>query len=45
MDRLGRLPRRGDVVEESGWRLKVGRTEGRRVGEVEITSVEGDTDH
>lgn len=37
MDRLGRLPRRGDVVEDTGWRLKVRSTEGRRVGEVEIT--------
>jgi CBS domain containing-hemolysin-like protein len=37
MDRLGRLPRRGDVVEDSSWRLRVLTTEGRRVGEVEVT--------
>ncbi|MCI0543349.1 MAG: hemolysin family protein [Actinobacteria bacterium] len=37
MDRLGRLPRRGDIVEESGWRIRVRTTIGRRVGEVEIT--------
>jgi CBS domain containing-hemolysin-like protein len=41
MDRLGRLPRRGDVVEDIGWRLKVRTTQGRRVGEVEITATEG----
>ena len=41
MDRLGRLPRRGDVVEDTGWRLTVRRTEGRRVGEVEITPLDG----
>jgi CBS domain containing-hemolysin-like protein len=41
MDRLGRMPRRGDVVEDTGWRLKVKSTEGRRVGEVEITAMDG----
>jgi CBS domain containing-hemolysin-like protein len=41
MDRLGRMPRRGDVVEDTGWRLKVRSTEGRRVGEVEITAMDG----
>jgi CBS domain containing-hemolysin-like protein len=41
MDRLGRLPRRGDVVEDTGWRLTVRRTDGRRVGEVEITPLDG----
>jgi len=39
MERLGRLPRRGDVIEDQGWRLRVRSTEGRRVGEVEITPV------
>jgi CBS domain containing-hemolysin-like protein len=43
MDRLGRMPRRGDVVEDTGWRLKVRKTEGRRVGEVEITAMDGGT--
>jgi CBS domain containing-hemolysin-like protein len=37
MDRLGRIPRRGDVVETDGWRIQVVRMDGRRVGEVEIT--------
>jgi len=37
MDRLGRLPRRGDVIEDATWRLKVLTTDGRRVGEVEVT--------
>jgi len=40
MERLGRLPRRGDVIEDQGWRLRVRSTEGRRVGEVEITAVD-----
>jgi CBS domain containing-hemolysin-like protein len=40
MDRLGRLPRRGDVVEDEGWRLKVLTTIGRRVGEVEVISLD-----
>jgi CBS domain containing-hemolysin-like protein len=40
MDRLGRLPRRGDNIEDTGWRLKVRSTEGRRVGEVEITATD-----
>jgi CBS domain containing-hemolysin-like protein len=38
MDRLGRLPRRGDMVEDDGWRLRVLSVEGRRVGQVEITA-------
>jgi CBS domain containing-hemolysin-like protein len=37
MDRLGRLPQRGDVIEDSGWRIRVNSVSGRRVGEVEIT--------
>ena len=32
MERLGRLPRRGDVIEDQGWRLRVRSTEGRRSG-------------
>jgi len=40
MDRLGRLPRRGDVIEDEGWRLRVRSIEGRRVGEVEITPMD-----
>ena len=37
MDRLGRVPRRGDLIEDQGWRLRVRSIEGRRVSEVEIT--------
>jgi CBS domain containing-hemolysin-like protein len=37
MDRLGRLPVTGDVVEQEGWRLRVTSTDGRRVREVELT--------
>jgi CBS domain containing-hemolysin-like protein len=37
MDRLGRLPNRGDTVEEEGWRLRVLSTDGRRVRNVELT--------
>lgn len=40
--RLGRLPRRGDVVEEGGWRLQVITAERRRVCEVEITPLSDD---
>jgi CBS domain containing-hemolysin-like protein len=39
MDRLGRVPRRGDQIEDRGWRLQVRSTKGRRVDDVEITSV------
>lgn len=39
MDRLGRLPTTGDVIEEAGWSLRVTRTDGRRVREVELTPV------
>jgi CBS domain containing-hemolysin-like protein len=44
MDRLGRVPRRGDMIEDQGWQLRVRRTEGRRVGDVEITAAEGRPD-
>jgi CBS domain containing-hemolysin-like protein len=37
MDRLGRLPVTGDIVEEEGWRLRVTSTDGRRVHEVELS--------
>lgn len=37
MDRLGRLPVTGDVIEEEGWTLRVASTDGRRVREVELT--------
>ncbi|HUG32049.1 MAG TPA: hemolysin family protein [Acidimicrobiia bacterium] len=40
MYRLGRLPVAGDIVEEQGWRLKVTRTDGRRVREVELTPLD-----
>ena len=36
MDRLGRVPRRGDRLEFEGWVLRVRRMEGRRVAEVEL---------
>lgn len=39
MDRLGRLPTSGDIVEEGGWSLRVTSTDGRRVREVELTPV------
>jgi CBS domain containing-hemolysin-like protein len=41
MDRLGRLPVAGDTVEEEGWELRVTRTDGRRVREVELTPSAG----
>jgi CBS domain containing-hemolysin-like protein len=37
MDRLGRIARKGDIVQGAGWRIVVRTTIGRRVGEVEIT--------
>jgi CBS domain containing-hemolysin-like protein len=40
MDRLGRVPRRGDLVETDSWRLQVRSTQGRRVGEVAITPLD-----
>ena len=36
MDRLGRIPRRGDRIEFEGWVVRVRRMEGRRVAEVEV---------
>jgi CBS domain containing-hemolysin-like protein len=36
MDRLGRVPRRGDHVEHDRWVLRVRRMDGRRVAEVEL---------
>jgi CBS domain containing-hemolysin-like protein len=39
MDRLGRLPVVGDVVEEEGWELRVTSTDGRRVREVELRPI------
>lgn len=36
MDRLGRIPRRGDRIEHDRWVLRVRRMEGRRVAEVEV---------
>ena len=43
MDRLGRLPVAGDIVEEEGWRIRVASTDGRRVREVELipTPIQG----
>lgn len=40
MDRLGRVPRRGDLVETDSWKLQVRSTQGRRVGEVAITPLD-----
>ncbi|CAN5861393.1 hemolysin family protein [soil metagenome] len=39
MDRLGRVPRRGDTVDTESWRIRVRTTRGRRVSEVSITPV------
>jgi putative hemolysin len=39
MDRLGRVPRRGDAVETEAWRVRVRTTKGRRVSEVTISPV------
>jgi magnesium and cobalt exporter, CNNM family len=36
MDRLGRIPRRGDWVEHDNWVIRVRRMEGRRIAEVEV---------
>ena len=35
-EELGRLPRRGDVLERDGWTLRVLTVEGRRAGQVEV---------
>lgn len=39
MERLGRVPHRGDRVVEDGWALEVLRMDGRRVVEVAVTPV------
>jgi CBS domain containing-hemolysin-like protein len=44
MDRLGRLPVTGDIVEEEGWRLRVTSTQGRRVREVELSPTQEETE-
>lgn len=36
MDRLGRVPRRGDRVQHGDWTLRVRRMDGRRIQEVEL---------
>ncbi len=36
MERLGRVPARGDWVDVAGWRLQVARMEGRRVARVRV---------
>ncbi|MDP3984460.1 MAG: hemolysin family protein [Acidimicrobiia bacterium] len=36
MDRLGRVPRRGDRVQHGEWTVRVRRMDGRRVQEVEL---------
>lgn len=36
MDRLGRVPRRGDRIQVGEWTLRVRRMDGRRVKEVEL---------
>ena len=41
MDQLGRIPRVGDLVEIEGSAMRVTRMDGRRVTEVEISSVRG----
>ncbi len=42
MARLGRMPRRGDVVELEGWTLKVTELDGRRVDRVLLDRVAED---
>ena len=42
MARLGRMPRRGDVVELDGWTLKVTELDGRRVDRVLLDRVAED---
>jgi len=37
-ERLGRLVRRGDVVEHDGWRLTVTSVQGKRAGDVEVVA-------
>lgn len=44
MDRLGRLPVIGDEVAAEGWTLRVTRTEGRRVREIELVPPPADDD-
>lgn len=39
MDRLGRVPRRGDRVRVDPWELRVRTTSGRRVGQMDIKLV------
>ena len=38
MQRLGRLPRKGDAVEVDGWGLAVLEVDGRRVDRVQLTA-------
>ena len=38
MERLGRIPQVGDLVEEEGWTMRVRSMEGRRVGDVDVTA-------
>ena len=42
MNRLGRLPEAGDLVEVDGWRIRVVVTSRRRVREVEILPAQSD---
>lgn len=41
-EQLGRLLRRGDVLEVDGWRLRVLTMEGRRAGQVEVVAPQDD---
>lgn len=43
MQRLGRMPRRGDIVREGRWSLEVTRVRGRTVEQVRIFDDEGGT--
>ena len=45
MDRLGRIPKVGDVVDEGGYRYTVSRVEGRRPIRVRITPATDETTH
>ena len=36
MERLGRIPRRGDAISEDLWVMRVQGMEGRRVAEIDV---------
>lgn len=44
MDRLGRIPRPGDIVRDERWELAVRTTTGRRIGHIRISRVSETSD-